>query len=402
MASSVLLVSVAGSTADRVERLLHTRGYDVVTEGDAARAAAAAPEHRLVIVEAADTARVVALTQRLRKLIGDRPPILAVAHGNDIEERVQLLEAGAEDVLAQAFDERELEALVEALLLRTTAALLPQGGAPAAHIAVRAARGQVFAFAATKGGAGATTLAVNAAVALALRPELDVALVDMDFYRGQAAMHLDIRGDLSTAQLARSSGADLSERIQPAGVRHATGVMVFPAPHRPDEGAQITPAQARAVVDEVRRQHPVVVVDAGSTIDARALALLDQADRVVLVVTPEIPALRTLHGLLEVMADGTTIADRTTFVLNQVFAKPMLAADQIEENLGVKFALQIPYHDRFYGKAVNEGEPVVTAAPRSPQARELKRLAAKLIGEEAAEEPESQPRRLIPSFRRRA
>ena len=68
----------------------------------------------------------------------------------------------------------------------------------------------------------------------------------------------------------------------------------------------------------------------------------------------------------------------------------------------MKFALQIPYHDRFYVKAVNEGEPVVTAAPRSPQARELKRLAAKLIGEEAAEAPESQPRRLIPSFRRRA
>ncbi len=402
MASSVLLVSIAGSAADRIERLLRGRGYDVVSEEDPGQAAKLAPDHRLVVVEAADAARGVALTRRLRKQIGDRPPILAVAHANDIEERVDLLEAGADDVVGQPFDERELEALVEALLLRTTTALLSTGNAAPPDVAVRATRGQVFAVAATKGGSGATTLAVNTAVALALRPELDVAMVDLDLYHGQAAMHLDVRGDVSTAQLAADAGPEREEHLAAAGTRHDSGVVVFQAPNRPDESAHVTAAQVRALVNDIRRLHPIVVIDAGTVLDARALTLLELADRVVLVVTPEIPALRTLHGLLEVMADSSTVADRTVFVLNQVFPKPMLTADQIEENLGVKFALQIPYHDQLYVKAVNEGQPVVTAAPRSGQARELKRLAGILMGDEKAEAAQPDRRRLVPSFRRRA
>ena len=50
------------------------------------------------------------------------PPILAVAHSPNVEARVGLLEAGADDVLAQPIDPRELEALVEALLLRAPGA----------------------------------------------------------------------------------------------------------------------------------------------------------------------------------------------------------------------------------------------------------------------------------------
>jgi pilus assembly protein CpaE len=394
----VLLFSVAGPAANRIQRLLHARGFEVTLDSDPSTLAAADP-HGLVIVDAADTARVVALTKRVRKQVHDKLPVLAVGHGHEVEERVALLEAGADDVLGQPFDERELEALVEALLLRSAAPALADGKEVAVPAGTRTGRGQVFVFVATKGGSGATTLAVNVAVLLATRPEADVAIADLDFYHGQVALHLDLRGDVSTAQLARQQHEGATELLPAAAAVHESGLIVFAAPHRPDEGSRVTAADVRRLVDALRGEHAFVVVDAGTSIDDRTLALLQMADRVVLSVTPEIPALRTLHGLLEVLADSGTMSDRILFVLNQVFPKPMLSTDQIEENLGIKFALQVPYHKRLYVKAVNEGQPLVIADARSAPAQQMRRLTALLLGEVEADA--GGRRRLFAGLRKR-
>ena len=45
-------------------------------------------------------------------------PVMCVSATDDVEERIAFLEAGADDVMARPFDARELEARVEALLLR--------------------------------------------------------------------------------------------------------------------------------------------------------------------------------------------------------------------------------------------------------------------------------------------
>ena len=47
-----------------------------------------------------------------------RIPVLCVGQTDDVEDRIRFLEAGADDVMAKPFDARELEARVEALLLR--------------------------------------------------------------------------------------------------------------------------------------------------------------------------------------------------------------------------------------------------------------------------------------------
>jgi pilus assembly protein CpaE len=376
----VLLLSIAGPTADRIERLLQARGFQVTVETDVAATVSAAAEHGLVILEAADTERLVALTRRMRKQLGGQLPILAVGRGHEVDERVALLEAGADDVIGQPFDERELEALVEALLLRSSAAL-SDGRAAGSAPAAATRRGQVFVFVATKGGSGATTLAVNVALLLAMRPDTDVAIADLDFYHGQVALHLDVRGDVSTAHLARQRQEDAVDILPTAAAVHSSGLTVFAAPHRPDEGTRVTASDVRRLVDVLRAEHSFVIVDAGTTVDERSLALLQMADRAVIAVTPEIPALRTLHGLLEVLADSGTMSDRTLFVLNQAFPKPMLSAEQIEENLGVKFALQVPYHPRLFSRAVNEGEPLVAAAGRSKQAQQLRHLTSLLLDE---------------------
>ena len=61
----------------------------------------------------------VEVCQAMRATPGDgEVPVVCVSQTDDVDERIAFLEAGADDVMAKPFDGRELEARVEALLLR--------------------------------------------------------------------------------------------------------------------------------------------------------------------------------------------------------------------------------------------------------------------------------------------
>src|SRR5947207_10332793 len=97
-------------------------------------------------------------------------PVMCISGSEDVEERIRFLEAGADDVIARPFDARELEARVEALLLRFQRSrdLTP---VPAQGADPRRTRRLVAVFS-PKGGVGTTTIAVNTAVlANQLHPE---------------------------------------------------------------------------------------------------------------------------------------------------------------------------------------------------------------------------------------
>jgi len=323
-----------------------------------------------------------------------RPPLLAIAHSEDIEQRVALLHAGADDVLVEPFDPRELEAMVDALLLRAAPARQTGEQPPAGPPEPGSRRGQVFVFVAVKGGVGSTTLAVNTALAFAETIKSGVALADFDFHRGQVSTYLDVQSPSMTVDLARDELVlEDPQLLWQSGASHDSGLHVFSAPSRPDLGAAVDHQQAVALLRALRQAFPLVVIDAGSVLEWRSLALMDAADRVVITLTPDIPSLRLLHGALEVLAEGETATDRTLFVLNNTFPRQMVNAEQIQEHLSVKLALEIPYDSELYLTAANEGQPIMAAAPRSVQAAAIRRLAGMLRGEVGEESDAAQARK---------
>jgi Flp pilus assembly CpaE family ATPase len=74
---------------------------------------------------------------------------------------------------------------------------------------------------------------------------------------------------------------------------------------------------------------------------------------------------------------------KATFVLNNIFAKDLLKSSDVEAFLGTKLAVELPYDPLIYGKAVNEGIPVSTGAPKSAAAERLSKLAGIAFGGEA-------------------
>ena len=173
-ARTILVLSAAATSGEPIAPALTTAGYTVTASTDADAAFSQVVEHQLVILDlgsgSVDGARSgVELCREIRATPAMAAvPVLCVASSDDVEERIGFLEAGADDVIARPFDGRELEARVEALLLRfqrsrDLAPVVSADGLTLAH-----ARRVVVVYS-PKGGVGTTTIAVNVAVAAALR-----------------------------------------------------------------------------------------------------------------------------------------------------------------------------------------------------------------------------------------
>ena len=119
-ASTILLIDADAPSAEAISTALTAVGYTVTTVADPGEAFGKVADHQLAIIDvvsgektAFDVCKRDPLDARARPV-----PILCVGQSDDVEDRIRFLEAGADDVMAKPFDNRELEARVEALLLR--------------------------------------------------------------------------------------------------------------------------------------------------------------------------------------------------------------------------------------------------------------------------------------------
>ncbi|MFJ2787641.1 MULTISPECIES: CpaE family protein [unclassified Streptomyces] len=150
--------------------------------------------------------------------------------------------------------------------------------------------GMVVTVSGAKGGVGTTVTAVQLALA-ARASGRTVALVDMDLQSGDLASYLDVQFRRSVADLATIT--DISTRVlQDAVYVHETGLSLLLAPAEGERGEEVTDRAARQIVSALRGRHEVVVVDCGSQLSGAGAAAVEMADTALLVVTPDVVAVR--------------------------------------------------------------------------------------------------------------
>jgi pilus assembly protein CpaE len=404
-AARILLVDTDTAASSQILDVLNGIGYTVTAISKAQDALAHVAEHQLVILDVVTGPKSAAeLCAEIRAMPTATPvPLLCVSQTDEVEERIKLLEAGADDVVAKPVDGRELEARVEALLLRFQRSRDPAPASSGDGVVMTAPRRIVTVFS-PKGGVGTTLIATNiAVVAAGKRPER-VVLVDLDLQFGGVAPQLDIEPKQTLADVTRDSTAmKAAELLRGYAVKHGTGLHVLCAPPTPELSELVTPEVVKNLLATLTSGYDHVIIDAGSVLDERTMLALEAADTVVIPVYPEIPALKSVHTLLDFLSDQGTLGTKTTvFVLNNAFARDILKQRDIESALGTKIAYDLPYDPFLYLKSVNEGVPIVLGAAESLPALKLVKLAGTVFGEDGSAVPaEPQRRGLFGALRRR-
>jgi pilus assembly protein CpaE len=381
--SSILLLDTDADATQLITDTLTGAGYSVTAVTDPDEAFRQAHDNHLVILDvvaggrsAADVCKEIRSTPALAAIA-----VLCISQTDDVEERISFLTAGADDVMAKPFDARELEARVEALLLRFQRTNLPattfgEGGAGGAQLGKR-----IVAVFSPKGGVGTTTIAVNLGLAQALKEPDKVCIIDLDLQFGQVATHLNLEARQTLIDVVRDDAAlREAELLRTYASRHDTGVHVLAAPASPETSDLVTAEHITKILTIINETYDTVIVDAGSDLDERTMTVFEHASTVVLPVYPEIAALKAVHSLLDYLTDTGSVGAKALFVLNNIFAKEILRLRDVESALGTKISADLPYDPFLYLKAVNEGIPVIRGAPRTPAAEKLLRLATVVFG----------------------
>ena len=383
-ASTILLLENDPATTATIADILIAAGYSVTRTTLPAEAIDQASDHQLLVIDLADGPRsaIDVCAQARSTPALSQIPVMCVSPSDDVEERIRFLEAGADDVMARPFDARELEARVEALLLRfqrsrELAPVLAKDG-----LAVGRARRAVAVYS-PKGGVGTTTIATNVAVTMATRRPDRVLLIDLALQFGGVATHLNLHPRQTLAELVRDDAAMREvELLRGYTTRHSSGLHVLAAPAAPEAAESITDAHVGRILTTALDAYDFVIIDAGSMLDERVLTVLEAADTVILPVYAEIAALKAMNALLEYLAETGSVGLKSMLVLNNPFAREILKLRDVEGALGSKVAFELPYDPFLYLKAVNEGVPVVIGAARSAPAERLARLTSSAFGDD--------------------
>jgi pilus assembly protein CpaE len=377
-ATSILLLETDTTARNVIRTALTRAGYTVTSVADVQSALRAAPEHQIVIIDilgpgrsAADACREIHATPGLGAM-----PVLGITQTDDVEERIRFLEAGADDVIARPFDARELEARLEALLLRFNRSRdVSPAAAPAVTPDQHRARRVVAVFS-PKGGVGTTTIAVNMAiVANQLNPGRALIL-DLDMPFGAVATHLDLPINNSVVDLARDEEALRDpELLRSYVATHENGLQCIGGAGSPEYAQLVTPKHVERLLATLSAAYDVVLIDAGSTLDERTMAVFEAAECIVVPILAELGGLRAVRTMVDYLNEIGSTMSRAVFVLNNMFPKAPLRTGDVETALGAKIAIELPYDPLVYMKAINEGVPVIVGAPKSPAAERLTALA---------------------------
>lgn len=383
-ASTILVIESTTKDDASLGPILSTAGYTVTRVSDPDEAFGQIAANQLAIVDIRTGAKGrsgVELCREIRSTPAMAAvPILCVASSDDVEERIKFLEAGADDVVARPFDAREVEARIEALLLRFQRSKDLAPIVSADGLTLSKARRTVAVYS-PKGGVGTTTIATNIALVAAQRRADRVVLVDLDLQFGGVATHLNLAPKQTLADVIRDEAALREpELLRTYAIRHDSGLHVLAAPATPETAELITPDQITHLIGTLLEAYDSIIIDAGSVLDERVLMVFEAAEAIILPVYPEMTSLKAVRGLLDYLNEAGSVGAKSTFVLNNMFAREILKSRDIEAGLGARITLELPYDSYLYLKAVNEGVPVVLGAPRSPAAQQFARLSAAAFG----------------------
>ena len=118
-----------------------------------------------------------------------------------------------------------------------------------------------------------------------------------------------------------------------------------------------------------------VIWDTPREFDDRSLYVLDHADQIVLVTTPDVPAMNHTRMQLELLERLGRSRDEIRVVVNRTHRSASVSDSAAQDFLGRCVDFSIPNDYQRTSTCVNEGRTLHNVAPRSALARALGEFA---------------------------
>jgi pilus assembly protein CpaE len=296
--------------------------------------------------------------------------IYASSSSTDPQLIIEVMQAGAREFLPKPVSARSLSLAFGRLLDEKQ------------RQKVEKIRGKIYTVTSAKGGSGATSVATNLAVAVAMTPGTRVALVDLNSPVGDVAAYLNVKPQYSITDVL-TTVARLDPVLLDTYLSKAHGISLLPGPQKYQSGPAPTAAGLGKLLRVICQTYTHTFVDLPSSLDQDQLqTVTDLSESVLVVLTPELPALWRTHRLVLYLS-GAGCADRMKLILNRDSRQSELSDREINRILGHPVYWRLPNSYAAAIQAINSGKPIVSGN-QSGLAGNFFKLAHNLTGIEPA------------------
>ena len=287
-------------------------------------------------------------------------PVVMLTARSETANQIEGLLAGADDYLVKPVSSEDLLANVQAALARAANAPITKTT-------------EVISVLGTRGGVGATTLAVNLAVTLA--SHVRTVLIDLEA-NGTAAIHLGLSptcglGDL----LLYPADAIDMDSIENSLLLHPSGLNLLAASSLPMDAAR-----AGVILGELRQVYDVCVIDLGAGLNPVVQAIAPHSRVLILALDADRVTLAQAEHVIQGIGESRLPLPELKLVrVNRLGTPDDAALAAIQAALGRPASVLGPASDAMY-QSLERGEPLVLSQPDHPVTAQIRALAASLIG----------------------
>jgi len=381
----VLIVDDIPETRENVKKLLYFED-DIDIIGAAANgregvelALKLQPDIVLMDINMPEMDGIAASEAISRQVPGTQVVMMSVQGESDYLRRSML--AGAREFLIKPFSGDELVNSIHRVyqFSAATRRAMPAAQTPTATPATppppppRA--GKVIAVLCTKGGVGASTIAVNLAVALREETKERVALVDGNFEFGDVGVLLNLPNTRTIADAAGENtdiDEELLDGIMPS---HSSGIKVLLAPARPELAGLVKVDQLKQIFDILTKTYAYTVIDLWKSFQDATIFFLDTADLIILVAATDIPSIKNAKLFFELTEQLQYRPEKVLLILNREDGRSSISPKDIEASIKHPIGGLIPKDERTTLFSMQRGTPFVTTQRTVPLAQAIIALA---------------------------
>jgi pilus assembly protein CpaE len=338
---TVLQVLVDGTS---VARTVHTCASFPVAAADpiTRRVKSANPDVTLIDIPADNPATALRAIELLHQEMPDAA-LFAIGNLNQPQVIVNAMRAGAREFIERPTTTTDL---LEAFVRLTAAQRRVRQEGP---------RGKVFSVINAKGGSGATTVAVNLAMALQAAHGQS-ALVDLAPL-GHAALHLNLKPHFNVTDATRNLHRMDASLLESFMTRHSGGLQLLAGTSAP-AGVDSTTADFVKLFDLLVSHYRYVVVDLSTRFDAASRLIANVSETVLLVACADVASLWSAARVQQYLGEGGG-RERVRLVLNRFRKVPGFSEGDAEAAAGAKLLWRVPNQYFAVSTAIDRGTPLM-------------------------------------------
>jgi pilus assembly protein CpaE len=397
----VLVVDDIPETRDHLTKLLGFEGdIDVVGSAASGREAVEmairlSPDVVLMDINMPDMDGIAATELLSSSAPGTAVVMMSVQGEADYLRRSML--AGAREFLVKPFSSDELTASIRQVsarerskMSRLVAAPGPASNGTGPTAGESREPGSIVAVFSPKGGVGRTTVAVNLAVAAATELGKRVVIMDGSFQFGDVGVLLNLNPkSKSIADLIPELDVGELDSIDTFLIDHSAGIRVLLAPPTPETAEMITAAGVKKVLESLRQNHDLVVVDCTAYFNDTTLAILDSADVILTMLSLEITSIKNIRLFLEVAEQLGYENGKVRLVLNRADSALGIRVADVEHSIGRKVDETVVSDGRSVVYALNRGVPFFLSNREAQVSQDILRLTRSVVGERSTADAEA-------------